>query len=121
MAASTLSFGMFAARALSSARRRAGLASGFGPPDFTAMAMSLLTRVNSFAILFQRANIVALRVSKMRPMSDALLPRADEVARDLVDAHVLRHLREHDGASSAHLLRVTVHHVEVRADEGREV
>jgi hypothetical protein len=28
----------------------------------------LLIRVNSFAILFQRANIVALRVSKMRPM-----------------------------------------------------
>jgi hypothetical protein len=31
------------------------------------MAMSLLMRVNSFAILFQRANIVVLRVSKMRP------------------------------------------------------
>src|SRR5437868_14330781 len=68
MAASTLSLGMFPARAFCSARRRAGLLSGLGPPAFTAMAMSLLIRVNSFAILFQRANIVALRVSKMRPM-----------------------------------------------------
>src|SRR5919197_4989250 len=68
MAASTLSFGMLGPRAFCSARRRAGLLSGFGPPAFTAMAMSLAMRVNTFAIRFHRANIVALRVSKMRPM-----------------------------------------------------
>src|SRR5574341_1916467 len=59
---------MLRARAFWRTRRRAGLLSGLGPPAFTAMAMSLLTRVKAFAILFQRANIVALRVSKMRPM-----------------------------------------------------
>src|SRR5512133_1238575 len=59
---------MFAPRAFCNARRSAGLWSGLGPPDFTAIAMSLLMRVKAFAILFQRANIVALRVSKMRPM-----------------------------------------------------
>src|SRR6218665_3534979 len=69
MAAWTLSFGMLPARAFCNARRRAGLLSGLVPPAFTAMAMSLLIRVNSFAILFQRANIVVLRVSKMRPMA----------------------------------------------------
>jgi hypothetical protein len=31
----------------------------------------LLIRVNSFAMRFQRANIVALRVSKMRPMASS--------------------------------------------------
>src|ERR1700760_3315576 len=73
MAASTLSLGIFAARAFCTARRRAGLESGLPPPAFTAIAMSLLMRVNSFAILFQRANMVALRVSKMRPMEMLLL------------------------------------------------
>src|SRR4051812_17128916 len=73
MADSTLSFGIFAERAFWSARRRVGLPSGLVPPDLTAMAMSLLTRVNNFAILFQRANIVALRVSKIRPMGRRFL------------------------------------------------
>src|SRR5512137_2819194 len=68
MAASTLSFGMLAPRAFCRARRSAGLSLGFGPPAFTAMAMSLLMRVKTLAILFHRANMVALRVSKMRPM-----------------------------------------------------
>src|SRR5512143_710093 len=59
---------MFAPRAFWSTRRSAGLWSGLGPPAFTAIAMSLLMRVKAFAIRFHRANIVALRVSKMRPM-----------------------------------------------------
>src|SRR5829696_6683837 len=72
---------MFAPRAFCSARRSAALVSGLGPPAFTAIAMSLLMRVKTFAIRFHRANIVALRVSKMRPMSSPavcaipLLPR----------------------------------------------
>ena len=71
MAASTLSFGMLAPRAFCRARRSAALACGSGPPVFTAMAMSLAMRVKTFAILFQRANMVALRVSKMRPMESS--------------------------------------------------
>src|SRR5688500_14883641 len=67
---------MFTARAASSARRSVGFASGFGPPDFTAIAMSLPTRVKAFAILFQRANIVALRFSKIRPMGPSDLHEA---------------------------------------------
>src|SRR5512136_275125 len=74
MAASTLSFGMLAPRAFCRARRSDGLSLGFGPPAFTAMAMSLLMRVKTFAILFHRANMVALRVSKMRPMDGADTP-----------------------------------------------
>src|SRR5687768_1356574 len=61
---------MLTARAFWIARRRAGFDSGFAPPDFTAIAMSFATRVNAFAIRSQRANIVALRVSKMRPTVD---------------------------------------------------
>ena len=41
MAASTLSFGMFTARAFWITRRRAGLDGGSGPPAFTAIVMSL--------------------------------------------------------------------------------
>ena len=72
---------MFAARAFWIARRSAGLVSGLGPPAFTAMAMSLPMRVNAFAILSQRANIVALRVSKMRPMANGLSPTGHARAR----------------------------------------
>ncbi len=68
MAASTLSLGMFTARAFWITRRRAGFESGFGPPDFTAIVISLPTRENCLAMRSQRANMVCLRVSKMRPM-----------------------------------------------------
>src|SRR4051812_41157911 len=83
MAPSILSLGMFAARAFCRTRRSVGLVSGLGPPDFTAIAMSLLIRVNSFAIRFQRANIVALRVSKMRPMG-RYVPQSGGVRRTCV-------------------------------------
>ena len=69
MALSILSLGMLAARAFCSTRRSVGLLSGLGPPDFTAMAMSFPIRVKTFAILSHRSNMVALRVSKMRPMA----------------------------------------------------
>src|SRR5262249_29557306 len=59
---------MFAARAFWMTRRRAGFDSGLGPPFRTAMVISLPMRENSFDMRSQRANIVALRVSKMRPM-----------------------------------------------------
>src|SRR5512147_2573554 len=62
---------MLAARALWMARRSAGLLSGFGPPAFAAMTMSLVMRVKALAIRFHRANMVALRVSKMRPMGSS--------------------------------------------------
>jgi hypothetical protein len=62
---------MLAARAFWIARRSAALWWGSGPPDFTAMTMSLVIRVKTFAIRFQRANMVALRVSKMRPMGSS--------------------------------------------------
>src|SRR5215467_4541800 len=68
MAFSTLSLGMFAARAFWMTRRRAGFDSGFGPPFLTAIVISLPMRENSLDMRSQRANIVALRVSKMRPM-----------------------------------------------------
>src|SRR6185503_12468982 len=60
---------MLIARAFWMMRRSAGLLSGFGPLAFTAIEISLPMRANAFDILSQRANIVALRVSKMRPMS----------------------------------------------------
>ena len=72
MAFSILSLGMFAARAFWITRRSVGLVSGLGPPAFTAMAMSFPIRVKAFAILSHRLNIVALRVSKMRPMANGL-------------------------------------------------
>src|SRR5690242_72016 len=50
------------------ARRSAGLFSGFGPEALTAMAISLPMRANALDMRSQRANIVALRVSKMRPI-----------------------------------------------------
>ena len=75
MAFSILSLGMFAARAFCTMRRSAGLVSGLGPPAFTAMAMSFAIRVNIFAIRSHRLNMVALRVSNIRPMANEL-PRA---------------------------------------------
>src|SRR5947208_1229885 len=48
--------------------RRAGCDAGSARPAFTAMVRSLAMRANCFAMRFQRANIVALRTSKMRPM-----------------------------------------------------
>ena len=70
MAFSILSLGMFAARAFCITRRSAGLLSGLGPPAFTAMAMSFPMRVNTLAIRSHRLNMVALRVSNIRPMRE---------------------------------------------------
>src|SRR4051794_39377462 len=72
MAFSILSLGMFAARAFWIMRRSIGLLSGLGPPAFTAIAMSLPMRVKAFAMRSHRLNIVALRVSKIRPMTEVL-------------------------------------------------
>src|SRR5579862_4741495 len=60
---------MFTARAFWITRRSVGLEAGSAPPDFTAMVMSFAMRANCFAMRFHRANIVALRTSKMRPMA----------------------------------------------------
>src|SRR5690348_10486823 len=49
-------------------RRKAELVLGSGPPAFTAMAISFPIRVNCFAILSQRANMVAFLTSNMRPI-----------------------------------------------------
>ena len=79
MAFSILSLGMFAARAFWIIRRSVGLLSGLGPPAFTAMAMSFPMRVKAFAILSHRLNMVALRVSKMRPMASRLREGCERV------------------------------------------
>ena len=50
-------------------RRSVGLFSGFGPLLRTAIVISFPIRAKALDILSHRANIVALRVSKMRPMS----------------------------------------------------
>src|SRR5688572_18322639 len=68
MAASTLSLGMLRLRLFCTARRSAGLEFGSGPPALTAMLMSLAMRANCLAMRSQRANIVCLRTSKMRPI-----------------------------------------------------
>src|SRR6185436_18873823 len=72
IALSTLSFGMFAVRAFWMTRRSEGLDSGLGPPFLTAIVISLPMRANSLDMRSQRANIVALRVSKMRPMASRI-------------------------------------------------
>src|SRR5215831_6921040 len=69
MAASILSFGMLTARAFWMTRRNVGFDAGSEPPALTAMVMSLAMRANCFAMRFQRANIVCLRTSKMRPIT----------------------------------------------------
>src|SRR5690606_17341681 len=68
MSASILSFVMFTRFAFWRTRRSAGLLSGSGPPALTAMTMSFPMRANCFAIRSHRANMVALRGSKMRPI-----------------------------------------------------
>src|SRR5262245_55568547 len=91
IAASTLSLGMLMARAFWMMRRSEGLLSGFGPPAFTAIVISLPIRAKAFDILSQRANMVALRVSKIRPMravclrwcGDSRRASARDLARDL--------------------------------------
>src|SRR6202161_1784583 len=59
---------MLTARAFCNTRRSVGFAEGSGPPACTAIAISLATRVNCFAIRFQRANIACFLTSNMRPM-----------------------------------------------------
>src|SRR5580698_3921974 len=68
MAASMRSLGMLTARAFWMVRRSVELEAGSVPPAFTAMVMSLAMRANCLAMRFQRANMVCLRTSKMRPM-----------------------------------------------------
>src|SRR5688572_16387763 len=68
MAASTLSLGMLMARAFCTWRRSAGLELTSPPPALTAMLMSLEMRANCLAMRSQRANIVCLRTSNMRPI-----------------------------------------------------
>src|SRR5438477_10003995 len=68
MAASTLSLGMLRARAFWMTRRSEGLLCGFDTAALTAIVISLPMRANALDILSQRANIVAFRVSKMRPI-----------------------------------------------------
>src|ERR1700730_13195608 len=59
---------MLTARAFCNTRRSVGLDAGSGPPACTAIAISLATRVNCFAMRFQRANIACFLTSNMRPM-----------------------------------------------------
>src|SRR5579863_5665427 len=59
---------MLTARAFCRTRRSVGFDAGSGPPACTAIAISLATRVNCFAMRFQRANIACFLTSNMRPM-----------------------------------------------------
>src|SRR6185436_7272469 len=59
---------MFTARAFWITRRSAGLECGSVPPVFTATLISLLMRENALDMRSQRANIVCLRTSNMRPI-----------------------------------------------------
>ena len=68
IADSILSLGMFTARAFWMQRRRAGFEFGSEPPVFTEIVISLPMRANCFAMRFQRANIVCLRTSNIRPI-----------------------------------------------------
>src|SRR5262245_64250922 len=82
MADSTLSLGRLTARAFWITRRSAGLLSGLGPPALTAIVISLPMRAKAFDMRSQRAIMVALRVSKMRPMGRGVLPgRARRTSR----------------------------------------
>src|SRR5688572_15912639 len=80
---------MLTARAFCIARRSARLDSGSGPPALTAIVISLPMRANCFEMRSQRANIVCLRVSKMRPMagSGAGAYRKARLNVDQTDAH----------------------------------
>src|SRR6185436_8273601 len=73
MAASTLSFGMLRFREFCTARRSAGFELTSPPPALTAMLMSFEIRANCFAMRSQRANIVCLRTSNMRPIGARIL------------------------------------------------
>src|SRR5688572_1971959 len=83
MAASTLSFGMLTAREFCTARRSAGLELTSPPPDLTAMLMSLEMRANCLAMRSQRANIVCLRTSKIRPIGARILSNRDGDVADI--------------------------------------
>src|SRR3954470_1795861 len=88
IAASTLSFGMLNARLFWIARRNAGFASGSLPPALTAMLMSFETRANCFAMRSQRANIVCLRTSNMRPIRTRILLHVADGDVDIADVDV---------------------------------
>ena len=79
MAASVLSFGMLTARAFCRMRLSVEFDAGSGPPALTAIAISLATRVNCFAMRFQRANIACFLTSNMRPI--ILRPTMPNAAR----------------------------------------
>src|SRR3954469_18791573 len=64
---------MLRLREFCTARRSAGLDATSPPPALTAMLMSLAIRANCFAMRSQRANIVCLRTSNMRPIRPRIL------------------------------------------------
>src|SRR5688572_1153103 len=83
MAASTLSLGMLRLRLFCIARRSAGLEFGSLPPALTAMLMSLEMRANCLAMRSQRANMVCLRTSNMRPIGARILSNRDGDVADI--------------------------------------
>src|SRR5690606_8240679 len=68
IAASTRSFGMLTAFAFWIAVRRRELFSGWGPPSFTAIAISFPKRVNCTAIMSQRLLVLSFLISKSLPI-----------------------------------------------------
>src|SRR5512139_2618073 len=92
IADSTLSFGMFTARAFWITRRKAGFEFGSVPPFLTAIVISLPMRLNCFAMRFHRANMACFLTSKIRPIGGArvTLARRAGRARNLPDRTAYR-------------------------------
>src|SRR6187401_2859233 len=107
---------MLTARALWMARRSAGFASGSSLPFLTAIAISFETRVNCFARRSQRANIVTLRFSKMRPMAGGYRVRGSERGRSGARTPRGRPTPRVAGAPASGLLREAQHDLRRRVD-----
>src|ERR1044071_1833659 len=79
---------MLNARLFCIARRNAGFELGSLPPALTAMLMSFETRANCLAMRSQRANIVCLRTSNMRPIRARILLDVAHGDGDVADVDV---------------------------------
>ena len=99
---------MFTARAFWITRRSGGLLAGSVPPAFTAMVMSLLTRVNCFAMRFQRANMACFLTSKMRPMAGELCRKLREPALSLKSPPMLSYQHDYHAGNHADVLKHAV-------------
>src|SRR5215471_13005777 len=94
MAASTLSFGMLAARAFWKIRLNAALECGSGPPDLTAILISFAILANCLDMRFQRANIACFLTSNMRPIGSVGVVRVRQCTARGVTRPELRPIQQ---------------------------